>query len=309
MKAGGDAGLLPAILAACECEPCSLPVRVIFRTDRGRLLRDGRADAALVYSLADDLSGLDTEPLLTEPLMAVLPATHPFAVRTSLRMADLHDENVHPQRGPSTGPEARSPTELLPLVALGQTVALVPRFVTTPLRHDLVSVPGGRRAARHAAARLARLQHVTGYRGSRTRRPRSQSGRGARPHHLINKSVEHATLPVPSPTWPATVAVSLDHRHGWRHVPVARDPEEARSWRRSRRCWMRWGSSGTGPPYGGTFHGSPSSAPSGGFASRCQSTCGTRRCSRATRSPTPKSRHSWTGSPLAGGRSATNVRS
>jgi DNA-binding transcriptional LysR family regulator len=141
MKAGGDAGLLPAILAACEREPYSLPVRVIFQTDRGRLLRDGRADAALLYSLSDDLSGLDTEPLLTEPLVAVLPATHPFAVRTSLRMADLRDENVHPRRGPSTGPEARSLTELLQLVALGQTIALVPRFVTTPLRHDLVSVP------------------------------------------------------------------------------------------------------------------------------------------------------------------------
>jgi DNA-binding transcriptional LysR family regulator len=141
MKAGGDAGLLPAILAACEHEPCSLPVRVIFQTDRGRLLRDGRADAALLYSLADDLSGLDTEPLLTEPLMAVLPAKHPFAVRTSLRMADFRDENLHPRRGPYTGPEARSLTELLQLVALGQTIAMVPRFVTTPLRHDLVSVP------------------------------------------------------------------------------------------------------------------------------------------------------------------------
>jgi DNA-binding transcriptional LysR family regulator len=141
MKAGGDAGLLPAILTACEREPGSLPVRVIFQTDRGRLLRDGRADAALLYSLADDLSGLDTEPLLTEPLVAVLPARHPFALRTSLRMADLRDENLHPRPGPSTGPEAGSLTELLQLVALGQTIALVPRFVTTPLRHDLVSVP------------------------------------------------------------------------------------------------------------------------------------------------------------------------
>ncbi|WP_261574938.1 LysR family transcriptional regulator [Frankia gtarii] len=141
MKAGGDAGLLPAILAACDREPSSLPVRVIFHTDRVRLLRDGRADAALLYSPAEDLSGLDTEPLLTEPLMAVLPASHPLAARASLRTADLRDENVHGRRGPSTGPEAGSLTELLQLVALGQTVAVVPRFVTTPLRHDLASVP------------------------------------------------------------------------------------------------------------------------------------------------------------------------
>ncbi|WP_261558880.1 LysR family transcriptional regulator [Frankia tisae] len=141
MKAGGDAGLLSPILAACDREPCSLPVRVIFHTDRVRLLRDGLADAALLYSPAEDLSGLDTEPLLTEPLMAVLPASHPLAARASLRTADLRDENVHGQRGPTTGPEARSLTELLQLVALGQTVAMVPRFVTTPLRHDLACVP------------------------------------------------------------------------------------------------------------------------------------------------------------------------
>lgn len=141
MKAGGDAGLLSAILAACDREPCSLPVRVVFHTDRVRLLRDGRADAALLYSPAEDLSGLDTEPLLTEPLMAVLPAAHPLAARASLRTADLRDENVHGRPGPSTGPEAGSLTELLQLVALGQTVAMVPRFVTTPLRHDLASVP------------------------------------------------------------------------------------------------------------------------------------------------------------------------
>ncbi len=141
MKAGGDAGLLPAILAAYDREPGPLPVRVVFQTDRVRLLRDGRADAALLYSPAEDLSGLDTEPLLTEPLMAVLPASHPLATRASLRTADLRDDNVHGQREPTTGPKARSLTELLQLVALGQTVALVPRFVTTPLRHDLACVP------------------------------------------------------------------------------------------------------------------------------------------------------------------------
>jgi len=141
MKPGGDAGLLPAVLAACEREPCSLPVRVVFQTDRVGALRDGRADAALMYSPAEDLTGLDAEPLLTAPLMAVLPAAHPLAARASLRTADLRDENVQPRQGPSTDPPAASLTELLQLVALGRLVALVPRFVTTPLRHDLASVP------------------------------------------------------------------------------------------------------------------------------------------------------------------------
>src|SRR6202011_5121766 len=44
MKPGGDAGLLPAILAAYEREPEVLPVDVVFDADSPRLLREGQAD-------------------------------------------------------------------------------------------------------------------------------------------------------------------------------------------------------------------------------------------------------------------------
>lgn len=71
MKPGGDAGLLPAILAAYEREPAVLPVEVVFEADPARLLREGQADAALLYAPPDDLGGLDTEPLLTEAPVAV----------------------------------------------------------------------------------------------------------------------------------------------------------------------------------------------------------------------------------------------
>jgi DNA-binding transcriptional LysR family regulator len=39
----------------------------------------GRADAALLYAPPDELGGLDTETLLTEAPVAVLPASHPLA--------------------------------------------------------------------------------------------------------------------------------------------------------------------------------------------------------------------------------------
>src|SRR5690242_13014161 len=48
MKPGGDAGMLPAILAAYEREPGVLPAEVIFEADSARTLREGRADAALL---------------------------------------------------------------------------------------------------------------------------------------------------------------------------------------------------------------------------------------------------------------------
>src|SRR5512142_2948846 len=47
MKPGGDAGLLPAILAGYGREPETLPVEVVFDADGARLLREGRVDAAL----------------------------------------------------------------------------------------------------------------------------------------------------------------------------------------------------------------------------------------------------------------------
>ncbi len=75
MKPGGDAGLLPAILAAYEREPEALPVEVAFGAGPSRMLREGRADAALLHAPPDDLDGLDTEPLLSEAPVAVLPAS------------------------------------------------------------------------------------------------------------------------------------------------------------------------------------------------------------------------------------------
>lgn len=137
MKAGGDAGLLPAILAAFEREPRSLPVRVVFGPDHARLLRDGHADAALLYNF-DDLRGFDTEPLLTEPSMAVLPASHPLAGRAGVSMADLRDETIH-RRTDKPGVSAIG--ELMQLIALGQKIAVLPRSLTAPLRDDLASVP------------------------------------------------------------------------------------------------------------------------------------------------------------------------
>src|SRR5579859_5295244 len=66
LKPGGDAGLLPAILAAYEREPGVRPAEVAFGADPARMLRDGQADAALLYAPPDELSELDAEALLTE---------------------------------------------------------------------------------------------------------------------------------------------------------------------------------------------------------------------------------------------------
>jgi DNA-binding transcriptional LysR family regulator len=139
MKPGGDGGLLPAILAAYEREPAVLPVEVIFDADSARMLREGRADAALLYAPPDELRGLDSETLLAEAPVAVLPKSHPLAARASLQMADLAGEDLH--RKPSDPSEMKSLSELMHLIALGRKVAVLPRVLTTPLRDDLTAVP------------------------------------------------------------------------------------------------------------------------------------------------------------------------
>ena len=101
VKPGGDAGLLPAILAAYEREPGVLPIEVVFGGDRARMLREGQADAALLYSPPDDVRGLDTETLLVETPVAVLPVSHPLARRES-----CHD-NVSVRAGRRGSPLSR----------------------------------------------------------------------------------------------------------------------------------------------------------------------------------------------------------
>ena len=139
-KPGGDAGLLPAILAAYQDETNVLPIEVIFGGDRVRMLRQGQADVALLYTPPDDLRGLDTETLLSETAVAVLPASHPLADRASLQMTDLAGQTLH-QHHPADGGAQGTISELMHRIALGRTIAVLPQSLTEPLRHDLTTIP------------------------------------------------------------------------------------------------------------------------------------------------------------------------
>jgi DNA-binding transcriptional LysR family regulator len=139
LKPGGDAGLLPDILAEYEREPEAPPVEVVFGASPSRMLREGQADAALLYAPPEELAGLDAETLTAEAPVAVLPASHPLARRPSLRMADLAGENLH--RKPDDPGAMKSLSELMHLIALGRKAAVLPRVLTQPLRDDLVTIP------------------------------------------------------------------------------------------------------------------------------------------------------------------------
>ncbi len=151
-KAGATSELLAKLLHAHAAEPGAVPVDVELcgPGQQAQLLRSGRADVALLHRPFDDTTGLDTEDLLTEGQIAVLPAGHPLAIRRELHLAELDDvpDLPHPRwPGPDgtyadgPGPEVRDHTQLLQLVSLGRTLVVVPESGRSLLREGVVAVP------------------------------------------------------------------------------------------------------------------------------------------------------------------------
>jgi DNA-binding transcriptional LysR family regulator len=151
-KAGASTELLAKLLDAYAAEPGAVAVDVLLcrPAEQERLLRDGRADVALLHRPFDSTAGFDTEELRTEGQVLVLPAGHPLGGRAGLPIADAAAlpglplprwpglDGSYPD-GP--GPEVTDNTQLMQLIALGRTCAVMPESVMTYVRGDLVAVP------------------------------------------------------------------------------------------------------------------------------------------------------------------------
>ncbi|MEJ2885833.1 LysR family transcriptional regulator [Actinomycetospora aeridis] len=148
-KAGASEELLAKLLDAYAAEPDAVEVDVQLcgPGQQERLLRDGRADVALLHRPFDATAGFDTEDLVTEGQALYLPAGHPLSARPELRMADLADLPL--PRWPAAGggypegpgPEVRDTAQLRQLVSLGRAVAVLPESARHGLADDVVTVP------------------------------------------------------------------------------------------------------------------------------------------------------------------------
>jgi DNA-binding transcriptional LysR family regulator len=164
VKPGTGTHLIKRIIEGCAADPLIPPVHVLFGHPGGpaAAVRAGAADVAILRAPFDP-RGLDAELLLTEPRVAVLPATHPLAGQAELKRADLADERLprwagqpdpaaaahwtgtdtpgpavghqdpghqdpgHQDPGhQDTGPEINDISQLLDAVTLGGAVAYVP---------------------------------------------------------------------------------------------------------------------------------------------------------------------------------------
>ena len=151
-KAGASSELLAKLLDAHAAEPDAAGVDLLLcgMGEQGPMLRDGRADVALLHLPFDTTAGLDTEELCTEGQVAILPAGHPLAARPHLRTADvtgLPDLPMPRWPGPDgtypagPGPRARDHAQLLQLIALGRACWIAPESCRTQLREGLAAVP------------------------------------------------------------------------------------------------------------------------------------------------------------------------
>ncbi|MEU3245073.1 LysR family transcriptional regulator [Streptomyces sp. NPDC006875] len=151
VKAAASHELLQRILDAYATEPGAAEIEVMpcGMCEQEELLRDGRADAALMHAPFNSLAGFDSEPLLTEGQIAVLPARHPLAARESLRLADVEDVPGLPRARwprdgvyrPGPGPEVHDQTQLAQLIALGRTMAVFPESARAWLWSEHAAVP------------------------------------------------------------------------------------------------------------------------------------------------------------------------
>ncbi|MGA5203319.1 LysR family transcriptional regulator [Streptomyces variegatus] len=151
-KAGASSELLARLLDAYAAEPDAVAVDLLLCAmgEQGPMLRDGRADVALLHLPFDTTAGLDTEELCTEGQVAVVPAGHPLAERPHVRTADvtgLPDLPMPRWPGPDgtypagPGPRARDHAQLLQLIALGRACWIAPESCRTQLRDGLAAVP------------------------------------------------------------------------------------------------------------------------------------------------------------------------
>ncbi len=153
---------VPAVLRTLRAEAPGLTVRIsqLSTTAQLNALADRRLDVGLVHGPAHH-PGVHVEPLLREPLVAVLPHEHPLSSRTDLDLPDLAGEPLvlWPRAdGPGAydhilalyqcanlpGPtvlEGPDTTTQLALVASGLGISLQPASFGDLGRRDLTLVP------------------------------------------------------------------------------------------------------------------------------------------------------------------------
>jgi len=136
-KAGAAHDTLQRLLDAISADAETPDVDVVLCEvgEQAVMLRDGRADVALMHRPVDDFAGIDAEELFTERQVAIVPANHPLAAREMVTMDEISSVPDLPMaRWPlvdgsypaGPGPEVRTQSQIAHLVALGRALLVIP---------------------------------------------------------------------------------------------------------------------------------------------------------------------------------------
>ena len=151
-KAGASSELMAKLLDAYAVEPDAVDVDVVLSPPghQAAMLRDGRADVAILHRPFDDISGFDVDTLAVEDQVVIMPSGHPASCLASMTVAEATSipelptprwpklDGTYPA-GP--GPELRDLTQVLQLVRLGRTAIVLPESARVNLRDGLAVVP------------------------------------------------------------------------------------------------------------------------------------------------------------------------
>lgn len=151
-KAGASHELLRDLLDSYAARPGALPVEVLLCEvgEQRQVLRQGRADAALVHSPYDVFGEFKTQQLVTERQVAIVPKGDPLALRPRLTMAEVADVPGLPiarwprhdgSYPPGPGPEVHTQSEIAQLVSLGRALLVIPESSRAWQWPDHAAVP------------------------------------------------------------------------------------------------------------------------------------------------------------------------
>jgi DNA-binding transcriptional LysR family regulator len=151
-KAGASSELMATMLDAYAAEPGAVDVEVLLSQPghQAPMLRDGRADVAILHQPFDDVRGFDFETLRVESQVLILPAGHPLSRADSLTAAEAtsipdlpaprwpRPDGTYPS---GRGPELRDLTQVLQLVRLGRAAIVMPESARINAGEGLAAVP------------------------------------------------------------------------------------------------------------------------------------------------------------------------
>ncbi len=151
-KAGASSELMAKLLDAYAAEPDAVEVEVVLSAPghQAPMLRDGRADVAILHRPFDDLAGFDVDVLSVEDQVLVVPAGHDTSSLTSMTVAEATSiADLPTPRWPrldgsypdGPGPELRDLTQVLQLVRLGRAAIVLPESARVNLGDGLAVVP------------------------------------------------------------------------------------------------------------------------------------------------------------------------